>query len=425
MTLDDTQRQYIRQQFAQLQTKTDLLNLLNYVKSLEFAEYNRTLAGKARDFQLKSLTWYANTSLTVDRYRTFTIPKKNGESRMLHAPTAKLKSLQRCLKALLQSIFEPHEAATGFVLGKSIVDNARPHVEKPYVYNLDLKDFFTSIEFHRVKACLKLRPFDLTGTREPLAFLIANLCCVRDPSQPNRAFLPQGAPTSPFLTNVVCQRLDKLLTGLARRFGAIYTRYADDLTFSSYSNIYRSGSEFRVELKRIIDDQRFTINLAKTRLQRPGYRQEVTGLVVNKRVNVSQNYLREVRQMLHLWKQHGESKAQDRYWQSRQIELTDPKKPVFRNVVEGKLLYVKMVREDALFLKYGNLFKDQTGRFPGTSSPSTNDKSLIAQDGSFSIEQRAATLMQVIDLYKNGDTAGAAGVLSTYKKDRQLSDGKG
>ena len=427
MTFDETQKQEIRRKFAELQTKIDLLNLLNYVRPLVFAENDRTRSGKAKDFQLKSLTWYANTTLTADRYRTFSIPKKNGTPRTLHAPTAKLKHLQRCVNALLQCIFDPHEAAMGFVPGKNIADNARSHVNKPYVYNLDLKDFFTSIEFHRVKACLKLRPFNLIGTREPLAFLIANLCCVRDSAQPNRAFLPQGAPTSPTLTNVVCQRLDKLLTGLARRFGAVYTRYADDLTFSSHTNIYKSGGDFCRELERIITDQRFEINPAKTRLQRPGYRQEVTGLIVNERVNVSQEYLREVRQMLHIWKEHGEMDAQARYWKSRRIEPTDPKRPSFRNVVEGKLLYMKMVRgeQDTLFLKYSTLFNGEMNRLPGASEKSAVNGQSAASSSSPSVEQRAATLLEVIELYKKGDIAGAAGLLAIYKKERQLSNGKG
>ncbi|MCY7358589.1 MAG: reverse transcriptase family protein, partial [Rudanella sp.] len=243
MPLDQQHIDTIRQQFFALQTKESLLDLLNLAKSILFEK------GQEMPIKLKALTWYGNTALPTKRYKSFSIPKKRGGKRTIHAPVVPLKVIQQCLNLMLQCVFTPHQAATGFVVGKSIADNARPHVGRPYVYNLDLTDFFPSVDFHRVKACLKLPPFNLTGNREPLAFLIANLCCVQHPNDPKRAFLPQGAPTSPIFSNVVCQQLDRRLTGLAKRFGATYTRYADDLTFSSYTNVYQPGSEFCRELE--------------------------------------------------------------------------------------------------------------------------------------------------------------------------------
>ena len=253
------------------------------------------------------------------------------------------------------------------------MDNARPHVGRHYIYNLDLKDFFPSVDFQRVKACLKLPPFNLTGDREPLAFLIANLCCVRHPNEPQRAFLPQGAPTSPILTNVVCQQLDRRLTGLAKRFGVTYTRYADDLTFSSFPNVYQPGGEFCRELERIITDQRFVINPAKTRLQRTGYRQLVTGLVVNERVNVPRRFWRDIRALLHNWETLGYDEANNRFRETYSLDRahTGKKAPALANVLSGKLLFMGMVRgaDDALYQQYAQ-------QLDGLTNQTTDDKAV-------------------------------------------------
>ncbi len=354
MPADQQQTDTIRQQFAALQTKEELLSLLNLAKSMLFEK------GDEKPIQLKSLTWYANTSLDVVRYKPFTIPKKRGGARTIFAPVGPLKTIQKCLNLVLQCVFSPHRAATGFLPGKSIVDNARPHVGRHYVYNLDLTDFFPSVDFHRVKACLKLPPFNLVNNREPLAFLIANLCCVKHPDEPKRAFLPQGAPTSPILTNVICQQLDRRLTGVAKRFGATYTRYADDLTFSSFTNVYQPDGEFCRELERIITDQRFVINVGKTRLQRPGYRQAVTGLVVNERVNVPRRFWRDVRALLHNWETLGYDEANNRFQRTYVVskKKAEQKAPALANVLSGKLLFMKMVRgaDDALYQQYAKQF---------------------------------------------------------------------
>jgi RNA-directed DNA polymerase len=405
MLLEQEQLNTIRQEFAGLQTKEDLLKLLNQAKGILFNK------GEKRPISLKSLTWYSNTTLKATRYHAFTIPKKRGGKRPIYAPVRPLKIIQQCLNLIFQSVFSPHKAAMGFVPGKSIVSNAQEHVGKYYILNLDLENFFPSINFHRVKACLQLPPFNLTGDREPLAFLLANLCCEQHPTQPKQAFLPQGAPTSPVITNIVCQQLDRRLTGLAKRFGATYTRYADDLTFSSYTNVYQADGEFWQELQRIIADQRFTINAQKTRLQKAGYRQEVTGLVVNEKMNISQTYLREVRQLLYIWKKYGEVAATEKFLEKRKIPADAKKKPVLVNVLDGKLLYLKMVRgsNDALYQRYSLMFDMLIGR--------NQERWPI-----FPVEERVAKLTEIIELYKNGDIAKAAELMEVYKKTRQASD---
>ncbi|MCS6834005.1 MAG: reverse transcriptase domain-containing protein, partial [Flammeovirgaceae bacterium] len=138
-----------------------------------------------------------------------------------------------------------------------------------------MKDFFHTFDRNRVKMAFMYEPFNLKGDREPLAFLLASLCThPLEIEGEIKTVLPQGSPTSPTLTNILCRKLDRRLTGLANRFGATYTRYADDITFSSSHNIYKD-EEFEKELKRIIEeDRKLVINEEKTRLQKATYRQE-------------------------------------------------------------------------------------------------------------------------------------------------------
>lgn len=457
MKVSPTQIEEIRSDFATMKSRQDLLVLLNKAKGIMYGE-------KAVPFELKQLSWYANPKRNQKRYKEFTIKKKSGGERVIHAPVKGLKSIQRVLAFILQCIYEPHQAATGFVRGKSIVDNARMHVGARYVYNIDLKDFFPSVDQARVWKCLQLEPFNLkdaapnaeskpdiesgirtyvtefnetvyyrfrsrkqievirsrgdfvkyesrltihltapaidmdkldlfaeksrayeaqvkeivledvrrhilteenrieldrlSSTRRNLANLIASLCCTEitvsrksdneEWISVNRNVLPQGAPTSPVLTNVICQRLDRRLTGVAKRFGLKYSRYADDITFSSHVNVYKESGEFVSELIRIIKDQGFHINPLKTRLQKDGYRKEVTGLVVNEKVNVSQRYIKQIRLWLYYWERYGYEKAYSFFLQQYKADRGHVKKgnPDMANVIGGKLDYLKMVKRE-------------------------------------------------------------------------------
>jgi retron-type reverse transcriptase len=161
-----------------------------------------------------------------------------------------------------------------------------------------------------------------------------------------RNVLPQGAPTSPVITNIVCQRLDYLLTGVAKRFGLNYSRYADDITFSAMYDVFQAESEFQKELHRIITEQGFHIKESKTRLQKNGYRKEVTGLLVNEHVNVQQRYIKQLRMWLYYWERYGEEKA---YGFFLQQYLADKGhivkgKPNMANVIKGSLITLKWLR---------------------------------------------------------------------------------
>lgn len=343
----------IRQRFASMQNKEDLVSLLSEAKNI--------LCGKeCKPFELRSLTYYANPVLCKKRYAKFTIKKKSGGERTINAPVSGLKSILRSLNFILQCVYEPHNAATGFVLNKSIVDNAKVHVGNHHVYNLDLKDFFHSFDRNRVKMGFIYEPFNLNGEREPLAFLLASLCT--HPFEVNgeiKNVLPQGSPTSPTITNILCKKLDRRLTGLANRFGAKYTRYADDITFSSPHNIYKD-EDFQSELKRIISEDniiktngkqinigpQLLFNSDKTRLQKSAHRQEVTGLIVNEKVNVRKRYVKQMRMWLYYWEKYGYEKAQQIFTKDYITDKGHAKKgnPNLVNVLDGKLEYLKMVK---------------------------------------------------------------------------------
>jgi len=262
---------------------------------------------------------------------------------------------------MLQAVYDPHPAATGFVWNKSIVDNAKAHTGKNYVYNLDIKDFFHSFDRNRVKMGFFMKPFNLKNEKENLAFFLACLCT--HPFEFNNKkmiVLPQGSPTSPTITNILCRNLDRRLSGLAKRYNLTFTRYADDITFSSSQNVYNKA-EFQIELHRIIEeDQQLVINPKKTRLQKIGYRQEVTGLVVNEKSNVQKRYIKQVRMWLYYWEKYGYNKAIQLFKQDYNIDRGHLKSadPNMDLVIDGKLEFLKMVKgaDDSTYKKLHTRF---------------------------------------------------------------------
>ncbi len=160
--------------------------------------------------------------------------------------------------------------------------------------------------------------------------------------------LPQGSPVSPVLTNILCRKLDRRLTGLAKRYGLIYTRYADDLTFSSQKAVLHSD-EFWSEFNRIVHDLGLQLNDKKTRLQGAGYTQEVTGLLVNEKVNVSRKFIKELRKLLYYWEEYGYERASELFLNDQRRsnaanDLNSKQEKKLQNVLEGKLNYLKMVK---------------------------------------------------------------------------------
>lgn len=333
------ERQEIQQAVTEIKSTEDFVLLLNRVKQ-------DTLGEKSHPFRLNQITYYCNPKReNVERYRHFTIPKKGGGERQISAPVAGLKSILFSLNTVLQAVYEPSKYAMGFAAGRSVVDNAKIHTGQRYVYNIDLKDFFPSIDKSRVWKRLMLPPMNLSSD---LAHLVAGLCTMRLEEGENvRYALPQGAPTSPIITNMICDNLDRQLAKLAKRLGLRYSRYADDITFSSMHYVYNENGAFVKALHQIIEQQRFTINPRKTRLQQPNQRREVTGIVVSDKVNVTRQYTRELKTLLHIWQKYGYVAARESYRRARinTMHFFDKKDGFdLSAVVMGKLLYMKMVK---------------------------------------------------------------------------------
>ena len=259
------------------------------------------------DFVPKGLSYTLYKLSEEMKYRTFTIPKKTGGERTISAPNPRLALLQSNLARLLLDCLDEIEDAEpyrrsvshGFHRGRSIVTNAQTHQRRRYVLNLDITDFFGSINFGRIRGFfIKDRHFELDPA---VATIIAKIAC-------HQNALPQGAPSSPIISNFVGHILDIRLVRLAKQNGCHYTRYADDLTISTNKKTFpesiakqKSGIfhewEIGDALRASIEGAGFKINGAKTRMQIRGSRQEVTGLIVNEKVNIRAEYYRTVRSM--------------------------------------------------------------------------------------------------------------------------------
>lgn len=320
-----------------VESKKDFLDLLYDINLDEFGD-------SAYRFQLSEIYPLMSPNNST-RYRIFTIPKKSGGTRQIAAPCRNLKNVLHSIKNILETVYNPLPAVQGFTKGRSIVGNANIHLYQNYIYNLDLSDFFPSITQGRIWKRLQLPPYNF---HTEICTLIAGLSCVSYEKGNGEKYngLPQGGPTSPILSNIICEQMDRRLTGLAKRFGLHYSRYADDMTFSSMHNVYKKGSSFLIELHRIVTEQGFQFNEKKVRLQKRGSRQEVTGLTVGVKVNVTRNYIKELRSVLHVWEKFGYANAYAWFYSRYKANKGMNKKgePVLENVIDGKLNYLKMVK---------------------------------------------------------------------------------
>lgn len=276
------------------------------------------------------------------RYSEFTVPKASGGDRVIHAPNSHLKAIQSRTSGMLYECYNelyPKTENKSLNLshafqkrrGLSIASNGAKHRNKRYVFNLDFEDFFGSFNFGRVRGFfLSNRDFSLN---EEVATSLAQICCHNNK-------LPQGAPTSPIVTELITRILDIRLSKIAKAHGCSYSRYADDLTFSTNkqtfpsevaecdpSGIWTVGSEVLNK----IHTSGFAVNSAKTRMQFASSRQETTGLVVNKKVNVPKEYSKQVRYMTHSLLQTGKCHVQ--------APVTKAEQDVSPNVLAGKLAH--------------------------------------------------------------------------------------
>lgn len=295
--------------------------------------------------QPKSLTYIVYKVKDVNRYTVFEIPKKGGGERTIAAPEPRLKTIQRRLAAEFIKVYPARHCVHGFAKGKNTRSNAREHLHKRWIVNIDLKDFFPSIHFGRVVGVLKARPFCFEGR---LAREIANLCCCNNT-------LPQGAPTSPVISNFVCWRLDNELFKYSKLCKCTYTRYADDITFSTnlkslppeLGTIEGDQIVLSEKLVEIIRSNSFEINGEKVRYAGRNNRQEVTGLIVNSNTtNVRRTYYRQVRAMLHACERYGiESAAKEHFAKYRTDKKPKNAVNAFLEELEGKIGYIKYIKQ--------------------------------------------------------------------------------
>ena len=258
--------------------------------------------------ELKKIWWFRHRM-----YSQFNIAKRSGKIRTITAPDQRLKIIQRKLAPLLDQLYRPRQPVHGFVPDRSVKTNAEAHGRRRFVVNLDLRDFFPTITEKRVTGLLRA-----LGVDKSVSEIVARLCC-------HMGQLPQGAPTSPVLSNMICYRLDTDLQLVAKSARAIYTRYADDITFSSYQpptplfeTAVPSAGRFSpdalaAQLRAAIINNGFVLNPDKAHYAERNSRRMVTGVKINAGLNVDRRYIRRIRAMLHSIENVGLTAAEAKY----------------------------------------------------------------------------------------------------------------
>jgi retron-type reverse transcriptase len=308
--------------------------------------------------QLRFLAFSRDTS-TISHYIRFKIPKKTGGERLISAPMPRLKNAQHWILVNILEKLELHDAAHGFRRDRSIVSNAQPHVGADVIINFDLKDFFPSISYKRVKGL-----FQSFGYSEAAATIFGLLCTqaqVEEVELDGKTYyvattdrhLPQGSPASPAITNLLCRRLDRRLTGMAENLGFVYTRYADDLTFSASGESLCNICNILRRTESIVAHEGFAINEQKTRILRGKSSQlEVTGIVVNERPNISKKELKRFRATLYQIEKDG---PEGKHWGNSSDVMAS---------IQGFANFVAMVNPEkgAEFQEQVQRIKDKYGR---------------------------------------------------------------
>jgi RNA-directed DNA polymerase len=258
------------------------------------------------DVSPKLLRYYL---FKANKYRTFEIKKRSGASRTISSPANALKIIQQKLNQVLHAVYKKRSPVHGFVRDRSIKTNALRHMGCDVVLNFDLENFFPNVHFGRVKGLFSKKPYNLP---DQVALTLAQICC-------NETVLPVGAPTSPMVANMICARMDAQLKEVAYEFGCMYTRYADDITFSTRSRRFDPSIAYRDpttktwvvgdRVRNIVEGNQFKIHETKTHVRTKHSRQEVTGITINERLNVRRQLIRQVRAMLHAWETFGEENA--------------------------------------------------------------------------------------------------------------------
>ncbi|EJO2022443.1 RNA-directed DNA polymerase [Vibrio parahaemolyticus] len=260
------------------------------------------------EFDIKVLQKQNCWPITGQHYKSFNVQKRNGSIRQLVTVDKKLKSVQRNLLHYFEQYYDVSKHAYGFVgetanfkvnkknlRTRGVITNALAHTNKKVVISLDLENFFPSITFPRVMGLLKSKPFNFSNKE---AAILASLVCLPKAIDDKRG-LPQGAPTSPIISNLICKKLDYQVGKMAQKYDLIYTRYADDLTIST-NNLKRINANKIISLVRdCVERNGFRINKEKTKVMYRNQRQMVTGIVVNEGLNLPKKNVDALKATLH------------------------------------------------------------------------------------------------------------------------------
>ena len=284
----------------------------------------RELSSLERDLGISAKTLYAVSNNISKHYCKAKLPKENGGYRNLSVPDEVLKVIQRRIADVLLIHMPVSRYAKAYRFGNSTLRNAKHHVGKQVVLKLDILHFFDSIRYSTVKD--KVFPEEIYA--EPLRILLSMLCYHKDA-------LPQGAPSSPAITNIILYEFDELVGHWCRERNIAYTRYCDDMTFSGDFNPAEVVRFVRLELKKM----GFLLNEQKTRIQRPGQQQTVTGIVVNGKLSIPADYRRKLRQELYYCRKFGIQE----HLQKIGLEIPEDN---YRMQLLGKVNYVLQVHPD-------------------------------------------------------------------------------
>jgi RNA-directed DNA polymerase len=305
------------------------------------------------------------------RYRSFDIKKRGGGVRKIRAPALPMKRLQKRIAELLERQYAPRSSVFGYVKGRNIRQNAERHLGRRWVLRVDLKDFFPSINFGRVRGLLLNKPFAMT---KEAATAVAKLCC--DGNE-----LPQGSPASPIISNIICRGLDHALSKLAREHRCTYSRYCDDIVFSTNRSTFPGGLALRAPngkvfvgaaLSTVLQEAGFEVNPDKVQLRHNSQRQMVTGLIVNdnNKVNVPRDFVRELRMMLHVWRKLGHGGA-TAWYQDKKNRPSEKEGTPFKLIVRGKVQYLGSIKgwDHPLYVRLAARLTKLDSGFKPTKAP--------------------------------------------------------
>lgn len=278
---------------------------------------------KLMGVQSSELYWL----MSDDGNHYFPLPLKGAKKRTVFSPKPKLKACQKWILKRILSKIPSHPCAEGFCKGRSVLTHAQNHTGKYFVLTMDIKKFFDTVTSRRVYGV-----FRSLGYSEESALALALLTT-------RQGRLPLGAPTSPAIANLICRRMDARLKALAKKFGASYSRYADDIAFSGDAEFYKVRKRFIFLVQKIIEEEGFALNKDKQRQMRAGTRQYVTGVVVNAKPSLPREKMRRLRAILHNAEKTG-------------IEAQNRKKmSCFKEYLRGYIAYVNMFN-NALATKF-------------------------------------------------------------------------